>query len=332
MEWEVAEGVKLPIFRPKKDQRSGPLAEAIDTADARELAEHWRLFYVAATRAEERLEIAGALGPRANGVPSDNSWYAVADAALAGLGAIDTPEARRSFAGSEPQSPVAAKPETKAAAGMAGLPAWARQPAPIEARPPRPLAPSSIGEDDVPDPPPSAAMRAAAERGRLIHALFERLPAVAPDRRSAAADRWLASVGGLADPETRRDIAETVCGIIGDPAHAALFGPDSLGEAPISAVVPGGHVIAGTVDRLLVEPDRIRVVDFKTGRRVPLTLEEVPVFHLRQMAAYAEALAVVFPGRAIEAALLYTAAPRLFDLPPDLLAAHKPGLATTEQS
>ena len=41
----------------------GPLAEAIETADARELAEHWRLFYVAATRAEERLEIAGALGP-----------------------------------------------------------------------------------------------------------------------------------------------------------------------------------------------------------------------------------------------------------------------------
>src|ERR1700712_3923203 len=112
MEWEVADGIKLPIFRPKKDQRSGPLAEAIETADTRELAEHWRLFYVAATRAEERLEIAGALGPRASGVPSDNSWYAVADAALAELGATDTPEARRSFAGMIPQSAVAAKPES----------------------------------------------------------------------------------------------------------------------------------------------------------------------------------------------------------------------------
>ena len=138
---------------------------------------------------------------------------------------------------------------------------------------------------------------------------------------SAAADSWLASVGGVSDAEVRaRYRSKRVCGIIGDPAHAALFGPDSLGEAPISAVVPGGHVIAGTVDRLLVEPNRVRVVDFKTGRRVPLTLEEVPIFHLRQMAAYAEALRVIFPGRAIEAALLYTAAPRLFDLPPDLLA------------
>ena len=126
------------------------------------------------------------------------------------------------------------------------------------------------------DPPPSAAMRAAAERGRLIHALFERLPAVAPDRRAAAADKWLASVGGVADAASTPRYRGDGCGIIGDPAHAALFGPDSLGEAPISAVVPGGHVIAGTVDRLLVEPNRVRVVDFKTGRRVPLTSTRCP--------------------------------------------------------
>jgi ATP-dependent helicase/nuclease subunit A len=83
---------------------------------------------------------------------------------------------------------------------------------------------------------------------------------------------------------------------------------------------------------LLVGPDRVRVIDFKTGRRVPLGLDEVPVFHLRQMAAYAEALRVIFPGRRIEAALLYTAAPRLFDLSEAVLAPHKPGFAAMEQS
>ena len=184
----------------------------------------------------------------------------------------------------------------------------------------------------MPDPPPSPQMRAAAERGRLIHALFERLPAVAPDRRAAAADKWLASVGGVDDADARADIASTVLAVLVDPAHAALFGPDSLGEAPISAVVPGGHVIAGSVDRLLVEPDRVRVVDFKTGRRVPLTLDEVPVFHLRQMAAYVAALRVIFPDRLVEAALLYTAAPRLFDLPADLLERHQPAPGSLEQS
>ncbi len=334
LDWQADADTKLPVFRPRKEQRSGAMAEAIATADARDLAEHWRLFYVAATRAEERLEIAGALGPRANGTPSDNSWYAAAEAALAALGAAECEgeEARRSFTGIEPQPPVRMKPARVTGTTRIELPSWARLPAPIEARPPRPLAPSSLGEDDVADPPPSASMRAAAERGRLIHALFERLPAVAPDRRVAAAERWLATVGAVADSGERQQIVATVLAVLDDPVHAELFGPGSLGEAPISAVVQGGYVIAGTVDRLLVSADRVRVIDFKTGRRVPLGLDEVPTFHLRQMSAYAEALRVIFPGRNVEAALLYTAAPRLFDLPDALLADHKPGFVPTEQS
>jgi len=93
-----------------------------------------------------------------------------------------------------------------------------------------------------------------------------------------------------------------------------------------------GLVVAGTVDRLVVGPDRVRVVDFKTGRRAPATLADVPAYHLRQMAAYAAALAVIFPERTVEAALLYTAGPVLHPLPPELLAEHKPRLSAPEQS
>ena len=110
-----------------------------------------------------------------------------------------------------------------------------------------------------------------------------------------------------------------------------MFGPDALAEAPIAAVV-GTQVVAGTVDRLCVGSDTVRVVDFKTGRRVPDTVEDIPVYHLRQMAAYAAALRVIFPDHAVEAALLYTAGPRLFVLPGELLDAHKPGLGAGEQS
>jgi len=58
----------------------------------------------------------------------------------------------------------------------------------------------------------------------------------------------------------------------------------------------------------------------------------VPPYHLRQMAAYREALAAIFPGRAIETMLLYTAGPTLFALPPALLDAHKPGFVPEQQS
>lgn len=321
----------IPVFPPRGSERAGPIADVAANVAARERQEHWRLFYVAATRAEERLVIAGSLGPKYRNGPPEASWHAVASRALDRLG-VQAGEARV-FHGDPPGVAV---PRAAATAALSSppetVPEWVRRPAPPEARPPRPLAPSSLGDDAVSDPPPTSAMRAAAERGRLIHRLFERLPDVAPELRRSAADRWLAQVGGLADGAERETLLRTVCDILDDPNYASLFGPESLGEAPISAVIDGGAVISGTVDRLLVTPELVQVVDFKTGRAAPATLQEVPAYHVRQMAAYAAALAVIFPGRRIEAALLYTAAPRLIILPPALLQDHKRGLAGAEQS
>ncbi|RYD57762.1 MAG: double-strand break repair helicase AddA, partial [Sphingomonadales bacterium] len=315
----------FPIFAPREAEKGGRLAKVVKAQEDSELEEHWRLFYVAATRAEERLVIAGALGPMAKGEAPASSWYAACARAFDALGS------ESEFYGIEPPAPVAPrKVEAAPPPERPALPAWARAPAPQEARPPRPLAPSSLGEDQVADPPPTPAMRVAAERGRLLHALFERLPSVAADKRAEAAERWLAGAGGVDDSALGSELVRAALAVTEE--FADLFGPDSLGEAPIAAVVGDGVVVSGTVDRLVVTPERIRVVDFKTGRRAPTSLGDVPPYHLRQMAAYAAALGVIFPGRVIEAALLYTAGPVLHLLPPDLLAAHKPGFAPSEQS
>jgi ATP-dependent helicase/nuclease subunit A len=195
------------------------------------------------------------------------------------------------------------------------VPDWARQPAPPEARPPRPLAPSAITIDDESAPPPSQTMRAAALRGTWIHQLLERLPAVEASARPIVADRWLERSAGLADVAVRQEIAAQVCGILSDSRFSALFGPGSLGEAPIAATLSDGRVIAGTVDRLLVEGGRVAVIDFKTGK-VPATEADIPNAHRAQMIAYSEALRVIFPGRSVTAALLYTAGPKLIELMP----------------
>ena len=323
----------LPVIRPRKGEATGPLAVLVEQAAARDLEEHWRLFYVASTRAEERLVIAGSLGPLAKGEPPASSWYAAAGRALTALGVADDVARERVFTGATPQRPVALR---GAAGGTAPPPApvpdWARRAAPVEARPPRPLAPSSLGEDAVADTPPAPAMRAAAERGRLIHALFERLPAIAPDRRAEAARRWLAHAGGVADAATAEAIAAPVLAVLGDPTNAGIFDPAALVEAPIAAVLPDGFVVSGTVDRLLVTPAQVHAIDFKTGRDVPATFSNIPSYHLRQMAAYVAALRVIFPGREVLATLLYTSGPVLHALPPALLETYKPGFASAEQS
>jgi ATP-dependent helicase/nuclease subunit A len=320
------EGPSVPIFRPRRDELAEPVASQLAALDRREREEHWRLLYVALTRAEERLYIGGALGPADRRGPAAASWWTALDHSLTGLGAdwAEDPHWGRSLRFGDPEFFTKASPRPAVADGP--LPDWILRPAPVEERPPRPLAPSALGEDDVADPPPSPAMRVAAQRGRLLHQLFERLPEVPREERSARAEHWLERSAGIDDPELRRGLVEDACRLIADPAHAELFGPGALAEAPVAAVVAGGAVVSGSVDRLLVGPDRILVADFKTGRRAPETLDDIPVPHLRQMAAYVEALKIIFPGRPIAAKLLYTAAPILFDLPESLLDRYRPVL------
>jgi ATP-dependent helicase/nuclease subunit A len=145
--------------------------------------------------------------------------------------------------------------------------------------------------------------------------LLERLPAVEPSARAAAAGHWLERSAGVTDLAVREEIAAQVCGILSNPQFAPLFGPGSLAEAPLAATLADGRVIAGTVDRILIDDASVAVIDFKTGR-VPASDADIPDSHRAQMTAYAEALQVIFPRRRVSASLLYTAGPKLIELIP----------------
>jgi ATP-dependent helicase/nuclease subunit A len=330
-DWSTLDGEKLPLVPPRKNEQFGDIETSVLNQAAADREEHWRLMYVAMTRAEEHLVLTGALGKKAKGVVPADSWYAAAQGAMEGQGAIWEDDARWGaschWTGRETLPPHAPAEQKDAPRTAATAPGWLRTPAPIEARPPRPLSPTAKMEDDTANPPPGPALRAAAERGKCLHALFERLPSVEPGERRAAADRWLANAGGVKDPEVRAGLIDHALAVIDGGAFADIFAPGALAEAPIAAVV-GEHVIAGTVDRLLITDDYIRLIDFKTGNRIPAHAGDVPAAHLRQMAAYVAALEVIFPNRQIEAALLYTSGPTMIPLDDALLVPHKPGLAT----
>jgi ATP-dependent helicase/nuclease subunit A len=211
------------------------------------------------------------------------------------------------------------------------LPAWLERPVAAEPRPPRPLSPSALGEDLATDPPFPPGAGQAAARGVLLHKLLERLPELPQAERKAAAEAWLVRNGGDFTAPDRAEMVRSALSVLDEAAWADLFAPGALAEVPIAATV-GGQVVVGTIDRMVVLPDRIRLVDFKTARRPPESLDTVPVSILRQMAAYAAALEAAYPGRAVEAALLYTQVPRLIALPDDLLAVHKQALRGDEES
>src|SRR3546814_7685020 len=81
----MADGaLPLPLHCSPKEAR-GPVAEAFADAAERARQEHWRLAYVAMTRAADVLVVSGSLGPRARGQIPDGSWYAAGARAMEGL-------------------------------------------------------------------------------------------------------------------------------------------------------------------------------------------------------------------------------------------------------
>jgi ATP-dependent helicase/nuclease subunit A len=305
-----------PLLRPKKEERGPPFDQVILGEEKRDLEEHVRLLYVALTRAADRLIISGVM-PKARKDGADprpfTCWHRIVEQAMTSIGTPGEGHVTLRYAVGDPARQGRAKQKVELAPAV--IPDWAKREAPPEARPPRPLAPSAIAVDDESAPPPSEAMRTAALRGTWIHQLLERLPAVEAGERPAVAGRWLERSAGVSDSILRDEIVRQVCGILSDPGFAPLFGPGSLGEAPLAATLPDGRVIAGTVDRLRVEEARVSVIDFKTGK-VPATDADIPNAHRAQMAAYADALQVIFPGRRVSTALLYTAGPKLIELMP----------------
>jgi ATP-dependent helicase/nuclease subunit A len=297
------------------------------------LQEHWRLLYVALTRAEEALFIGGSLNKKEakKGVPHEDSWYARLAPLFEGEELADPVWPWRKEWGERAEPLV---PDDAAGAAEDGviLPPWALTPIGPEPRPPRPLAPSSAGEDRGGEPPlPPEAARHAARRGVLIHALLERLPDVPLAERADAARRWLARQAGDLDEPLREEIQVAASVVLDHPDFAAIFSPRALAEVPLAATVDG-VVVAGTADRLLIEEDRVTVVDFKTTRRPPASLSDIPIGTLRQMAAYVAALEAIYPGRRVRAGVLYTHAPVLFDLPQAALDPHKIALQAPQQS
>jgi ATP-dependent helicase/nuclease subunit A len=181
-------------------------------------------------------------------------------------------------------------------------PAWLRRPAPAEATT-APLSPSRAAAL----PPSSEAGQARRQAGALIHALLQRLPELAPERRRAAAERFLATQGAMLDAATRAELVERALATLGRPELAPLFAPGSRAEVAIGgALARAGRAalpISGRIDRLAVAPNAIYLADYKNSARPAAN----PPAYVTQLALYRAALSSLYPDRPIRAHLIWLA-------------------------
>ena len=73
-------------------------------------------------------------------------------------------------------------------------------------------------------------------------------------------------------------------------------------------------MVSGQIDRLVVRPDAVLIVDYKTNHAPPRSAADAPQPYVRQLALYRAVLAKLYPGRAVRAALLWTELPEIMEL------------------
>jgi ATP-dependent helicase/nuclease subunit A len=312
----------------------------------REEEEALRLLYVALTRARDRLVVAGRVNATAKPENLKGWWRPLCDAfdrlggqvreIEGGVRRFGADPPRASSSGEAQRRPEDPASGTLGAAGSSDLradalrprmtvPAWALRPPPPEPAVAAYAAPSTLLEDDrAPSPSPLARVGGLGRfrRGNLIHRLLQLLPDLAPAERTAGAARLLAKEADLT-PAQRDEMAAAALAVLADPAFAEVFAPGSRAEAAVAGTAPDlpeGLAVSGRVDRMRVAPDRVLVVDFKTNRPAPRTVEQADPAYVLQMAVYAAVLRAIFPGRRIETALVWTDGPRLMPIPEAVMA------------
>lgn len=297
----------LPFWRARADMRESCTEEIVKNEKFRHEQEGFRLLYVALTRAKDELLIAGWTGAR-SGNPAE-SWHGHVGAAMDRLGATATDTGIRIL--QQGIAPSAEAAETGECTTPLPAPAWATRPVAPEAPLTRPLTPTRMNEDDTPAMSPAGGAADGRQTGLRLHRLLHELAELGGEQR----DRVLT---GLPD-----DVAREVRNVLAMPGLAAAFQPGSLAEQPIIGRI-GDQVISGQIDRMVVEQDRVLVIDFKTNRRPPPSLDRVPAAYLRQLAAYAALLKEIHPDKRIDTALVWTAVPLVMPIPDDMLVRYRP--------
>ena len=307
---------------------SGVAAKALEIHRERERCERMRLLYVAMTRAKNWLIVAGA----GRFKHDDGCWHSIVEDAM--LTASDSSSVKQVFSevqeielktmesvspypglriesGHWPESRQAlAKPaDPVESAESIALPRWLSQSAPDSPEQPALLSPSGLGGYEAGEDADAVSFdHDPLARGSIVHKFLEDLPDVPKADRMRVAKSLARKISPDASPDEIAICYGQYQKVAASPDLRNLFGPNALSEVAIAARPGeiGNRQLYGIIDRLVVEPDRVLAVDFKSNRVVPRCPEDIHEPILRQMGAYLAALEEIYPERKVETAIVWT--------------------------
>ena len=265
------------------------------------LDEYRRLLYVALTRAEDRLYIAGYSKDKNI---KNESWYALLknnlisniENSLANGKTIYKIEQENTFDEEKKECANLSYLE-KDYSHLLSIP-------PVESPLAKPFTPSH--DDTIKDEVISSPIEDNGNfyrRGTVIHKLLQYISGVAEDNRFEASMYFLEKELNNFSVVDRENITHEVLALCNK--YKDIFATYSLAEVPIIGEIDG-KIISSKVDRLVIKDDVVMIVDYKTNRPAAKELKDVPSLYINQVNTYKRLLENIYPDKKVEAYLLWT--------------------------
>ncbi len=324
----------LFVWEPLKEFHTSKTAAHRAELKSRGEEEFRRLLYVGMTRAEDRLIVCGFANSKT--INRQDTWLRMVSTGLLASPDQIKPEwqphldAEIQVYQLEGQSAAPAQDPDDAALDFAPLPPFFNRPLPPVSLVPRPLSPSSAALMIEPEAEPGIGspvfdadakdVNAAIQRGLVTHKLLEVLPGIPETERRAAAERYLSRAAGDLSGHDRETIAASVFAVLDNLDFTPVFAAGSRAEVSLMGMLKikgQERIISGKIDRIAVGPEKVLLIDYKTGSHP----SAIPPAYVTQMTLYRALVQKLYPGRAVEAALLFTASATLHSLPAPMLDA-----------
>jgi ATP-dependent helicase/nuclease subunit A len=308
------------VWKSSKENNPEHIRQTLTQLKAKNDDEERRLLYVAMTRAENWLIVAGA-----GKIKKDSEcWYRLVEdgmrASHAAEQAFPSGLGGRYAHGVWPDRTEKKQEETSKT--HAQLPDWAQTSATATPEQAKFISPSDLGGAKALAGGPAARDEETAMRyGSQLHLLLEHLPNHSQDSWHEIATSLLSSGELFATSAELEPLFREVSRVIKHNYDWPVFGSQSLAEVPFSGILPSlnDQPVHGIIDRLTVDDDLVRIIDFKSNEIVPQTPETVPEGVLRQMGAYLEVCNAIYPNKEIEIAVLWTRTATLMPLTHDIV-------------
>lgn len=323
----------LPLWASSEEFESLSYKEKRKLEAEKRDEEYRRLLYVAMTRAEDRLYICGCRGKNAEkedcwhrliskGFPSESLQipFMLNDKHLTNKD--ETPLFALRFENPQVAIIKEEKDETKIDITKKPLPKWVFEPAGGEPVPPKPLAPSRQDEEPSVKSPIAESEKWKYNRGNIVHKLLEILPDISEERWSSTIENYLSSNVKDIPEKERKDLQMKILEVLRHKDFSSIFGKGSRAEVPIVGVV-GKYAVSGKIDRLLITDKEVMIVDYKSNRNPPESVEHIPVVYLKQLSLYRELIRKIYPQHNVKTSLLWTEKPVLMSIDNDIIDSYK---------